>query len=145
MILIDTNVLSELRRPGCHPAVRAWFEDTPAAVLRLSVITLGEIAKGVAKLPASRRRSGLERWLTTLRDGFAGRVLNVDGLIAERWGVLAAQAEQRGGKIEMSDVLIAATADVHGLRVATRNTSHITAAGAAALNPWTGQTYEPAS
>ena len=89
-LLLDTNIPSELTRHESAPAVEQWLEDANDAELHFSVISLGEILRSIAVLPASKRRVGLQEWLdSTLRPWFEGRILPVTAAIAERWGVLS--------------------------------------------------------
>src|ERR1700685_4189158 len=95
--LLDTNCISEIVRPKPEPRVVDWMESAEEALLYLSVLTVGEIRKGVAGLPQGKRRTRLETWLELeLRARFAGRIVPVDAAIAERWGVMAAEAKRRG-------------------------------------------------
>ncbi len=95
--LLDTNIPSEMTRPRPQSSVSRWLDDADDDQLYLSVISLGEILKGVTVLPESRRRSQLQQWLDeTLRPWFQGRILPVNELIAERWGVLAGQCQLKG-------------------------------------------------
>src|SRR5215470_10692207 len=89
--LLDTNCISELVRIEPEPAVVAWMEAADETLLYLSVLTLGEIRKGLAGLPQSKRRTHLEIWLETeLQTRFSGRILSIDAAVADRWGLLAA-------------------------------------------------------
>jgi toxin FitB len=113
--LLDTNIPSEMTRPSPEPSVTRWLEEATHAQLYLSVISLGEILKGIATLPESKRRNELRVWLAqTLRPWFEGRILSVNELIAERWGLLAGQSKLRGKALKVEDGLIAATALEHG-------------------------------
>ena len=131
--LLDTNVISELARPVPNPVVAQWLmahEDE----LFLSVLTLGEIQKGISSLVDSRRRRRLTSWLEReIRPWFAGHLLQVDERVAVRWGRLQAQARQ---PLPAIDSLIAATALEHGLVLATRNTQDMARMGANLFNPW---------
>lgn len=142
--LLDTNVLSEMERPEGSAQVRAAIEVLDSADLFISAITIGELARGVALLAAGQRRDRLERWLQATQKNFGARVINVDSIVAQNWGALDARARRRGTPVQMADGLIAATARVHGLRVATRNVGDLVAAGAPVYDPWTGQNHEPA-
>jgi len=103
----------------------------------LSVLTLGEIRKGVASLPAGKRRRLLEEWIEdTLRPWFANRILPVTEEIVERWGLLGAEAKRRGAVLAVVDGLIAATALEHDLTVLTRNVSDFSGTGVTIVNPW---------
>lgn len=115
-----------------------WIESAIEESLHLSVLTLGEIEKGVAKLPASARRRRIEAWLRSdLPARFEGRVLPVDAAVAARWGLVSAAAERQGRPLPAIDALLAATALVHRLAVATRNVADFTPAGVRCVNPWT--------
>jgi predicted nucleic acid-binding protein len=135
-ILLDTCVLSELQNPNGSPAVNSFFDSSPLETLFLSVITIGEITKGVFLLPESQKRRTLGDWLLGLSHQFEDRILPLDQEAAEIWGELAATGQKRGVTIPVADGLIAATALRHGLHVATRNTQHFDAAGAMVINPW---------
>ena len=98
--LLDTNCISELVRNKPESRVLKWMEEADESLLYLSVLTLGEIRKGVAALPQSRRRSQLEAWLEQdLQVRFAGRILPIDAAVADRWGSLAADAKRKGRTI----------------------------------------------
>lgn len=137
MYLVDTNVLSELRRPRRDPNVVAWLVSAPDDGLYLSVITVGEVAKGIARV----RRAGsaqavadadaLQSWLESVLVQFSERILPVTVSIATRWGRLCDAHPQLP-----TDMLIAATALEHGLTVATRNVDHFGLARAPVVNPF---------
>ena len=132
--LIDTNVLSELRLKAPNPGVVAWFEERPATTLYLSVLTLGEIRKGVDALPKSKRKLKLLDWGDRIAwFFFAGRVLPVDLEVADRWGRLIAAA---GRPLPAIDSLLAATAQSHGLSLVTRNTQDFPYQDLDVINPW---------
>jgi toxin FitB len=132
--LIDTNVLSELRKRQPSPALVAWVEARPPSTLYVSVLTLGEIRRGVEVMKDEVRRLRLLDWLETeLPHWFAGRVLPVDTGTADRWGRLLAQA---GRPLPAIDSLLAATALQHGLQLVTRNTVDFIDAGVPLINPW---------
>jgi len=106
-------------------------------LLDLSVLTLGEIRKGVAALPQSVRRTALEAWLESdLRLRFSKRILSIDESVADRWGVVAAKAQQDGRTLPVIDGLLAATAIHHNLTLVRRNTGDIAATGVSVFNPW---------
>jgi predicted nucleic acid-binding protein len=135
-VLLDTCVLSELRRPGANPRVLEAVDALDADRLFLSAITIGELTKGIALLDEGRRKRDLQSWLLDLEQHFADQILAVDAEVAQLWGVLTARAQQRGTQIPASDGLIAATALRHGLTVLTRNTAHFAASGAFVVDPW---------
>lgn len=135
--LLDTNCISELVRPEPDPRVIEWMESADEGLLFLSVLTLGEIRKGVAGLPQSKRRTRLETWIEIdLQARFAGRVVPIDSAIADRWGVLAAEAKSQGRAMAIIDGLLAATALHYNLTVVSRNTADFAPAPVQVLNPW---------
>ena len=132
--LIDTNVLSELRRKKPNPGVVAWLEERPATTLYVSVLTLGEIRKGIEALGKSQRKLKLLDWLETeLVAFFAGRILPIDEEVADRWGRLLASA---GRPLPAIDSLLAATALTHGLALVTRNADDFPHPDLEIINPW---------
>jgi predicted nucleic acid-binding protein len=136
--LLDTNVLSELIRPKPEPKVAAWMEATEESLFRLSVLTLGEIRKGINSLPGSARRTALESWLNhDLLIRFAHRILDVDQAVADRWGRLAAAATATKHSLPVIDGLLAATAIHHNLTLVTRNAKDVALTGVPVINPWT--------
>ena len=95
--LLDTNIPSELTRPLPQPSVSQWLDEVDDELLYFSVVSLGEVLKGIASLPTSKRRNELQQWLDeTLRPWFEGRILPVNEPIAERWGILAGQCKMKG-------------------------------------------------
>ena len=135
--LLDTNCVSEAARRQPEPRVRKWMEAADEDLLYLSVLTLGEIRKGIASLPQGTRRTQLETWLEIdLRPRFAGRILPVDEPIADRWGTLAEEAGRRGKVLSVIDALLAATAQHYNLTIVSRNVSHFTAVQVPIVNPW---------
>ena len=136
--LLDTNIPSELTRPHPQPSVVKWLENAQDEQLHLSVVSLGEILKGITTLAAGQRRNVLHQWLDeTLRPWFEGRILPVSEAIAAHWGVLSGECQLRGRMLNMADGLIAATALEHGLTLVTRNTRDFEGLNLAILNPWT--------
>jgi predicted nucleic acid-binding protein len=136
--LLDTNVISELVKPKPEPRVTQWVENTDETLLHLSVLTLGEIRKGIASLPQSARRAVLETWLShdlVLR--FSGRILPIDEQVADRWGRIAGSAAAKKSPLPVIDGLFAATAQHHNLILVTRNTRDIVATGVTPFDPWT--------
>ena len=134
--LLDTCVLAELRKPEGNPGVKAAVVEIPDADLYLSVLTLGEIARGVGLLAAGRKKKFVASWLTGLETKYADRILGIDIETARLWGELTARAQKSGIMIPGIDGLLAATALRHGLHVMTRNTRHFEASGVIVLNPW---------
>lgn len=132
--LIDTNVLSEMRRKAPEPSVVRWFARRPPVTLYLSVLTLGEIRKGIETLADPQRRHALLDWLETdLPAFFAGRILPVDAGVADRWGHLLARA---GRPLPAIDSLLVATAGRHGLALVTRNLRDTQGLGVEVIDPW---------
>jgi hypothetical protein len=138
-VLLDTCVLSELRRPKGHPGVRRAVEALESDSLFVSVVSVGEIAKGIALLKESKNKRELQTWLQALERYYADRLLPVDLETSHTWGELTAAAQKAGKIIPVSDGLIAATARRHGLYVMTRNTQHFEPTGVSLLNPWAVQ------
>ncbi len=135
--LLDTNCISELVRVKPEPSVLRWMEAADEALLFLSVLTLGEIRKGLAGLPQGRRRTHLETWLDVeLRARFAGRIMPIDAAVADRWGLLAARARREGKSLSTIDGLLAATAVHHDFTVVSRNVSDFANLGVQVANPW---------
>jgi predicted nucleic acid-binding protein len=135
--LLDTNCISELVRPKPEPRVMEWIESTDERLLYLSVLTLGEIRKGAAGLPQSKRRTQLETWLEVdLQVRFAGRIVSIDAAVAGRWGLLAAQAKRRGEALSVIDGLIAASALHHNLTIVSRDTGGFPKGLVQIVNPW---------
>jgi predicted nucleic acid-binding protein len=136
--LLDTNVISELIKPKPDPKVRTWVDATSEQFLFLSVLTLGEIRRGIVLLPASSRRIRLETWLgTELLTRFANRILDIDQEVVDRWGYLSGLASVKGVSVPVIDGLLAATAVHHNLTLVTRNIKDIAATGVLLFNPWT--------
>jgi toxin FitB len=135
--LLDTNCISEAVRVNPEPRVLAWIETVDESLLYLSVLTLGEIRKGLAALPPGRRRTKLETWLEVeLRARFSGRILPIDAETADRWGLLAAGARGQGKALSVIDGLLAATALHHNLTIVSRNVSDFSNLPIAVVNPW---------
>ena len=135
--LLDTNVISELVKPRPEANVTAWIEGTDESLLYLSVLTFGEIRRGISVLSQSRRRATLEAWLDKdLHTRFEGRVLAIDDEVADRWGLLTAVARKSGIVLPVIDGLLAATALEHNLTLVTRDIGQIPTMGVAVFNPW---------
>lgn len=138
--LVDTNVISEGMRRSPDPDVAGWLDTVDESITYLSVITLGEIRRGIEKLPFSRRRDHLEAWLSDgLVQRFSGsRLLSVDDQVADEWGRTLARCEAAGRPVDPVDCQIAATALCHDLTVVTRNVKDFEPTGVDVVNPWTG-------
>ena len=136
--LLDTNVLSEGARAEPHPGVRDWLTKLDSLEAYLSVLTLGEIGKGLSLMPPGPRKTALRDWLGhDLRERFRGRILAVDGEVALAWGELDAQGQRMGRPLPVVDGLLLATALTHGLTFVTRNIRDCGDRGVEVLNPWT--------
>lgn len=132
--LLDTNVLSELRKEQrCNPAVRHWMDGTVAEELFVSVLVLGEIRQGIERIRTrdQKQANALENWLLGLSTEFADRILPVDKKVADRWGRLGVQQP-----VPALDALVAATALVHGLTVVSRDEVGFRNTGVQVLNPF---------
>ena len=135
--LVDTNVVSEPSRSRPNAGVVAWLKGADERRLFLSVITVGELCRGIERVRDLQRRATLERLLAALRASFASRTLTVDEAVAERWGRLTAVLAATGKPLPAIDALIAATALVHDLTIVTRNDRDFERSGASVLNPFT--------
>lgn len=136
--LIDTNVLSELRRPKPRTSVLQFLSDHPIHLLYVSVVTFAEIRFGIELLEDSNRRMELSDWLAhDLRPMFENRVLEINEDIMLTWKLLAAKGRKTGHTFAQPDLLIAATALHHGLTIVSRDTREFSRANVPVLNPWT--------
>ena len=135
--LIDTCCISELIKKKPNPNVLKWFTDQDEFSMYLSVITFGELRKGIEKLPDSKKKQELnQRVNEDLNRRFKNRVLSINMEEVNRWGKILATAEKNGKPLLAIDSLIAATAQVHDLSVVTRNTQVIEGSGVDVINPW---------
>lgn len=135
--LLDTCVLSELVKGAPNEGVLDWIAKQDEDALFLSVLTLGELEKGIEKLTGSRRKTALFNWLhEDLPLRFEGRILSIDLAITQRWGLIVGASERKGRPLPVIDSLIAATASVHNLSVVSRNVSDFEKCGVACMNPW---------
>jgi len=129
-------VASELQRKAGQAQVRSRVESIRTQDLFLSVVTLGELTRGVSRLSAGKKKGLLRAWILTLEQEYGDRILRVDSDTARIWGELTAAAQERGKTIGAADGLIAATGIRHGLHVMTRNVSDFSETGAMVINPW---------
>jgi toxin FitB len=135
--LIDTCVISELVAKQPNPDVVAYVDALDPDDVYLSVITIGEIIKGIEKLPDSRRKAELRDWLQDdLLARFQGKILPLDTDVIVEWGLLTARAETAGKPMPAIDSLIAATVLAHKMILVTRNVGDFEAAGIEIINPW---------
>jgi toxin FitB len=137
-VLIDTNVLREVWHPKGHAAAKAAVASLDPAETFLSVITIGEVARGILELPQGAKRLSLSLYLSSTESGFGDRILPVTCEIAHRWGEMTANARRQGFALPPTDGLIAATALHHGLAVMTRNVRDFAATGVTVIDPWKG-------
>ncbi|WP_172147550.1 type II toxin-antitoxin system VapC family toxin [Pseudomonas tumuqii] len=137
MILLDTNVLSELMRAKPAPEVLAWVDAQSSRELFISAITVAEILYGIARMSDGKRKQGLLELATLMfEEDFAGRILPFDTEAAIHYAGLAAESEAEGKVVDMADGQIAAIAALHDARVATRNVRHFDYLGVPVINPW---------
>jgi len=135
--LLDTNVISEWVKPRPDPRVVSWLDEVDEDRVFLSVVTLGELRYGVERLPAGGRRQRLDAWVRhELPLRFEGRVLPVDAIVADAWGIIVAQRERAGRGMSAMDGLIAATAEAHELTLVTRDAADFESAVTMLFNPW---------
>lgn len=135
--LLDTCIISELIKPKPDSRVLAWVEGMPEDRLHLSVLTLGELQKGIAKLGGSSKSHRLQQWLDVdVRKRFAGRIFELDEETLMCWGRMAGEAERHGNPLPVIDSLLAATAKAYHLVFVTRNTGDVEDIGIEVFNPW---------
>jgi len=135
--LLDTNAVSEWAKPRPNPGLIRWMESTDEDRVFVSVVSFAELRYGVERLANGKRRKQLEDWLNhDLPLRFEGRVLPVDGKIADAWGRTVARSEAIGKPISSMDAFLSATAEIHGLTLVTRNISDFSLLKSI-LNPWT--------
>jgi predicted nucleic acid-binding protein len=135
--LLDTNLVSEWVRSRPNPGVVSWLAETDEDHVFISVITLAELRYGIEHMTAGRRRNRLDAWLKDeLPLRFEGRVLPIDGSIADTWGKVVARRQAVGRPIGSIDAIIAATAEVHGLTLVTRNAADFEFSVQTMISPW---------
>lgn len=135
--LLDTCVISEIVRPKPDKRVIEWIDAQPEQNLYLSVLTLGEIARGIHRLPGGRKKRQLQSWLESdLKDRFSGKWLPIDETVAERWALLSVEASRSGVTLPTTDGLLVATALVHGMNYVTRDESFLARVAVSIVNPW---------
>lgn len=135
--LIDTCVVSELTKKKPDQQAVRWISSIDESKLFISVLTIGELHKGIEKLPSGKKREQLLQWVNEdLQERFSGRIVAFDLQCATTWGKMQAKAEAAGRALPVIDGMIAATALAHHFAVATRNISDMEASGAVLINPW---------
>jgi predicted nucleic acid-binding protein len=135
MFLLDTNVISETRKPRPDPGLSRWLDGVPALDLYMCVMSLGEIRKGIERFRAADAKGAaeIEGWLNDVEDAFEGRILPIDRRVAQSWGLFSARSD-----LHAVDAMLAATARVHNLTLVTRNVRHVMPFGIDLLNPFAG-------
>ena len=142
--LLDTNILSELRRPKPERKVLAFVAAQPLDLLYLSTVTLAEIRFGIELLPDVARRSELNDWLAhKVRPMFEQRVLAITEDIMFKWRLLVEEGRKLGHSFSQPDLIIAAIGQHHGLTIVSRDTADYVKAQATVFNPWTDRLPEP--
>lgn len=134
--LLDTCVISALRKPRENASLVAWISEVDESDLHLSAITIGELEKGIGRLPESRKKAAVGEWVRhAVTNRFGNRILPIDAAVAACWGELIAAGEKNGRTLPILDAFIAATAIVADCTVVTRNTKDFAACGVRLLNP----------
>ncbi len=134
--LLDTNIVSELIRIKPDPNVLSWFSSVDESSLYLSVLTIGEICKGLNSLANTKKRLALEEWYIELKLRFSGKIIEVNERVAEEWGIISSAGKRQGKQLSVIDGLLAATAIIYGLTLVTRNVGDFELDKLSVLNPW---------
>jgi hypothetical protein len=142
--LLDTNVVSELRKRRCHHNVRRWHDQQAPESFFLSTITMAEIRFGIERATDAAFRAELSLWLDqVLRPWFGERILAVDEDVILEWRRMVERGRQIGRTFTQPDLFLAATAAIHALTVATRDSDDFRSTGVSVFNPWSGETIRP--
>ena len=136
MIVLDTNVLSELMRPSPDAAVNSWSDTVPVGEQYISVVTVAEVRYGIARLPRGRRREALQRTADRNFATFRRRTLTLDPPAAALYGDVVVERTSAGKPVSTFDALLAAIVRSHDATLATRNTDDFTGLGLDLVNPW---------
>lgn len=134
--LLDTCVLSEYKKPVPSAKVLAWLDAQTDDSLYISVLTIGELDKGIFKMPPSTRKTNLAAFVETLLARFDRHILDLDTAVLRRWGTMLGSLETKGRPIPVVDSLMAATALEHALTIVTRNEADFSSTGVTVKNPW---------
>ncbi len=135
--LLDTCIISELSKPNPDARVAQWITSQHETDFCLSVLTIGEIQKGITKLTDSKKKLSLQEWLDQeLKARFENRILAISGRVAQKWGEIQGDSERQGKKMPVIDSFIAVTGLVHNITVVTRNIDDMIQSGVALFNPW---------
>lgn len=136
--LLDTNVISEFAKPVVDPAVLSWMRTTDELQMAISVISIGELQKGISGMVQGKRRQELQTWLDgALVPRFGVRILPLERPDLQRWGRLLGEAKQSGDSLPPIDTLLAVTALNRNLSMVTRNTRDFACTGVELIDPWT--------
>jgi toxin FitB len=139
MIVLDTNVLSAMMRPDLNSAIISWLDQQDRDALRMTVISLHEIAYGLSMMPDGKRKDALSRTFDELQQGDIGiRMLLLPPVAATRAAIARAAAQKAAGDCDVPDALIAGIALAHGASVATRNVKDFQYFGVPLIDPWSG-------
>ncbi len=137
MIILDTNVISELMREEPHENVKVWIAAHKPASLSITTIAIAEIQRGLARLPKGKRRNTLNsNFSTFVTDAFGGRIFSFDEEAAYIYGEIAAKREKEGFNTDAVDLMIAAIVKSQNASIATRNTKDFKGCGIKVINPW---------
>jgi predicted nucleic acid-binding protein len=137
MIILDTNVISEIMRPKPEPRVMTWLRKQPLSVLGTTAVTVAEIRYGLGRMPKGQRQRQLqERFQSFLSRAFQDRIYAFDFAAAEAYSIIVVEREKAGQPVEAFDAMIAAIAQANELRVATRDVSGFEGCGVPVINPW---------
>ncbi len=134
--LLDTCVISEIVKPAPSSRVMMWINSIPSERLFLCSLTIGEIRRGLTKLPESKKKERLTDWLNTLLENYQDRIHSINITVAENWGIMQGKAENEGMPMSSIDSLIAATSYTHNLILVTRNEEDFQASKLSIINPW---------
>jgi predicted nucleic acid-binding protein len=134
--LLDTCVISEMIKIKPNQNVMSWIKEKDETHLYISVICLGEIKKGIAKLSDKKKKNALIDWFSDLEDRFEGRIIPIDKNVAEKWGTIQGELEKKGMAMPAIDSLIACSALAYNMIVVTRNGNDMERSGVEIINPW---------
>lgn len=134
--LIDTCVVSELRKPVPDESVLTWFQSCDAEKLYISSLSIGELHYGISLLPDGKKKNDVMIWFNQVIDVFSGRILSITDVVSIIWGNMRAQARKKGLVLPVIDGLLAATAEAHHLVLVTRNIKDMEITGALFYDPW---------
>ncbi len=135
-LLLDTCTLSEIRKAKANKKVLETLNSLSTDDIFLSIVTIGEITKGISLLMNNKKKTELQQWLQAIENLYSHRILGIDIETARIWGEITAKAQRKGITIPAMDGLIAATGLKHGLHIATRNIDDFEVTGALLINPW---------